>query len=86
MRVRHEPCAARNNKTNLEVTMKDGFLKVAVSTPELRVADCTFNIGQMIKKAKKMAKKGVKLLVFPELSITGYTCNDLFLQIGRAHV
>lgn len=80
LRVRHEPCAARNNKTNLEVTMKDGFLKVAVSTPELRVADCTFNIGQMIKKAKKMAKKGVKLLVFPELSITGYTCNDLFLQ------
>lgn len=64
----------------MEVFMKDGFLKVAVSTPELRVADCTFNIGQMIKKAKKMAKKGVKLLVFPELSITGYTCNDLFLQ------
>ena len=34
----------------------------------------------MIKKAKKMAKRGVKLLVFPEFSITGYTCNDLFLQ------
>lgn len=60
--------------------MRDGFIKVAVSSPELRVADCLFNREQMVKKAKEMAQKKVKLLVFPEFSLTGYTCNDLFLQ------
>ena len=60
--------------------MKDGFLKVAVSTPELKVADCPFNKEQMVKKAVEMNAKGVKLLAFPEFSLTGYTCGDLFLQ------
>lgn len=60
--------------------MKDGFIKVAVSTPELKVADCQYNVGQMIEKARDLASKGAKLIVFPELSLTGYTCNDLFLQ------
>lgn len=60
--------------------MKDGFLKAAVSTPELRVADCQFNKEQLVKKAKEMEQKGVKLLAFPELALTGYTCSDLFLQ------
>ena len=61
--------------------MKDGFVKVAVSTPELKVADCPYNVEQMIKKAEKLSgKENVKLLVFPEFSLTGYTCQDLFLQ------
>lgn len=60
--------------------MKDGFVKVAVSTPELKVADCKFNREEMVKEAKKMADQGVKLLAFPEFSLTGYTCHDLFLQ------
>ncbi|MBO5486786.1 MAG: NAD(+) synthase [Eubacterium sp.] len=60
--------------------MKDGFVKVAVSTPELKVADCKFNREEMVKEARKMADQGVKLLVFPEFSMTGYTCHDLFLQ------
>ena len=60
--------------------MKDGFVKVAVTTPELKVADCQFNKTQMVKKAKEMAEQGVRLLVFPEFSLTGYTCGDLFLQ------
>ena len=60
--------------------MKDGFLKAAVSTPELRVADCQFNKEQLVKKAKEMEQKGVKLLAFPELALTGYTCSDLFLH------
>lgn len=60
--------------------MQDGFLKVAVTTPELKVADCLFNKEQMVKKAKEMDKKGVRLLVFPELSLTGCTCGDLFLH------
>lgn len=60
--------------------MKDGFLKIAVSTPELKVADCIFNREEMVRKAGKMAERGVKLLAFPEFSLTGYTCHDLFLQ------
>ncbi len=60
--------------------MKDGFIKVAVSSPELRVADCGFNRDKMVDKAGKMADLGVKLLAFPEFSLTGFTCNDLFLQ------
>lgn len=64
----------------MEEEMRDGFIRVAVSSPELRVADCQFNKSQMIDKAGKMAEKGVKLLIFPEYSLTGYTCNDLFLQ------
>lgn len=60
--------------------MQNGFIKVGISSPELRVADCEYNCEQMIEKAQKMIKKGVKLLAFPEFSLTGYTCNDLFLQ------
>ena len=60
--------------------MKDGFLKVAVSTPELSVADCEWNKNQMVKKAEEMAAKGAALVAFPEFSLTGYTCGDLFLQ------
>ena len=60
--------------------MKDGFLKVAVSTPDLRVADCQYNKQQLVNKAEKMNGQGVKLLAFPEFSLTGYTCGDLFLQ------
>lgn len=60
--------------------MKDGFVKVAAAGPKLKVADCRFNAERMAEKAEQMAKEGVKLLVFPEFSLTGYTCSDLFLQ------
>lgn len=60
--------------------MKDGFVKVGVCSPDLRVADPVYNSGKMIEKAAKMSGQGVKLLVFPEFCITGYTCGDLFLQ------
>ncbi len=60
--------------------MKDGFIKVAAVTPEIRVADCEFNAKSIISDAKKAAKQGAKIIVFPELCITGYTCGDLFLQ------
>ena len=59
--------------------MKDGFVKVAALTPNVVVADPAANIKDMIIKAEEMAAVGVKLLVFPELSVTGYTCGDLFL-------
>lgn len=60
--------------------MRDGFIKVAVSSPELKVADCEFNEVRLVEKAREMSDQGVKLLLFPEFSLTGYTCNDLFLQ------
>ena len=60
--------------------MRYGFIKAAAATPEIRVADCSYNAGQTVKLMREAAEKGVKLLVFPELCITGYTCSDLFLQ------
>ncbi len=60
--------------------MIDGFLKAAAITPEIRVADTAFNADAVMEEAKKAAEHGAKLLVFPELCITGYTCSDLFLQ------
>ena len=60
--------------------MKDGFIKIAAATPEIRVADCKYNAEQIIALAKKGAEQGVKLLCLPELCVTGYTCQDLFFQ------
>ena len=60
--------------------MKNGFVKVAATTPEIKVADCAYNGGQIIAQALKLAEEGCKLIAFPELCITGYTCGDLFLQ------
>lgn len=60
--------------------MKDGFIKIACATPELKVSDCDFNTNIIIDTAKNACSQGVKILCFPELSITGYTCGDLFLQ------
>lgn len=62
------------------MSMKDGFIKIACVTPPLRVADCTYNAQQIIAHAKEAASAGAKLIVFPELCITGYTCGDLFQQ------
>ena len=60
--------------------MTDGFLTVAAGTPEIRVADCAHNAGQIIRLMREAAAAGVKVLCLPELCITGYTCGDLFLQ------
>lgn len=60
--------------------MKDGFLRVACATPEVKVADCKFNTKNTIKLIDEAILKDVSLIVFPELSITAYTCGDLFLQ------
>ncbi len=59
--------------------MKNGFIKVAAASPKLRVADCAYNVEEHIKLANEAADRGVKLLVFPELSISASTCGDLFL-------
>ncbi len=60
--------------------MRDGFVKIACASPELKVADCDGNTDKIIALVRKAAEKGVKIICFPELSITGYTCGDLFLQ------
>ncbi len=58
--------------------MKDGFIKVAAATPNLKIADTDFNARSCISLAESASEAGVKVLVFPELSLTGYSCGDLF--------
>ena len=60
--------------------MRHCFIKVAAATPDIRVADVDYNKGQIIKQMDEAAEAGAKIIVFPELCITGYTCSDLFLQ------
>lgn len=60
--------------------MKQGFVKVAAVTPKVKVADTSYN-GECIRcLMKETVEKGAKVVVFPELCITGYTCSDLFWQ------
>ena len=58
--------------------MKNGFVKVAAATPDIRVADVEFNKQNIINAMEEAQKNGAKILVFPELCVTGYTCSDLF--------
>ena len=60
--------------------MKDGFIRVCAATPDIRVADCTYNESNIVKLMDEAYEKQVSVLAFPELCITGYTCGDLFLQ------
>lgn len=59
---------------------KYGFVRVAVASPKLKVADCDYNISQIKELIDEAVNNHVQFLCFPELSITGYTCADLFLQ------
>lgn len=60
--------------------MKDGFVRVAAATPQIKVADCKYNCQNIIKMIKEADQNACSLIVFPELCVTGYTCSDLFLQ------
>ena len=60
--------------------MNYGFIKAAACTPEIVVADCIHNAQAILDLMKKSAAEGVRLAVFPELCLTGYTCGDLFTQ------
>jgi NAD+ synthase (glutamine-hydrolysing) len=55
-----------------------GFLRVAAATPPVRVADCAYNVGQILDLLGRAEADGVAVVVFPELALTGYTCADLF--------
>ena len=65
-----------NNRYN----MKYGFVRVAAAIPIVKVADCKFNAQQIETQIAIADGKGVQIIIFPELSITGYTCADLFGQ------
>ncbi len=60
--------------------MKHGLVKVATATPEVRVADVDFNTEKTLEMMKEADGLGVRLVVFPELGLTAYTCGDLFFQ------
>ena len=60
--------------------MKYGFVKVAAAIPGVKVADCKFNAQQIDTQIAIADGKGVQIIVFPELCITGYSCADLFGQ------
>jgi len=57
-----------------------GFIRVGAAVPKIKVADLEYNKKEIIKNIKIAEDKKVDILVFPELSITGYTCGDLFFQ------
>lgn len=60
--------------------MQHGFVKVAAMSPQVKVADVAFNTEKICEKIDEAEKEKAKVVVFPELCITGYTCGDLFLQ------
>lgn len=60
--------------------MRYGFIKTACATPKIRVADCAYNAQQTVETVQQAARQGVEVLCLPELGLTGYTCEDLFLQ------
>jgi NAD+ synthase (glutamine-hydrolysing) len=60
--------------------MQHGFIKTAAATPEIRGADCEYNGARLIEVMQTAARQGARLLILPELCVTGYTCGELFLQ------
>ena len=60
--------------------MKHGFVKVAAVTPKIKVADPEYNGEEIIRLISETTDNGAKIVVFPELCLSGYTCNDLFHQ------
>ena len=59
---------------------KYGYVRVGAIVPELKVGNVEFNTEEIIKEIKRVSKEGVGIVTLPELSLTGYTCNDLFHQ------
>lgn len=60
--------------------MKHGFISAAAATPKIKVADPEYNSGEIIRLIKEACNKNIKLIVFPELCVSAYTCSDLFLS------
>lgn len=60
--------------------MQYGYIKVAAAVPSVKVADCLYNVRQTETLIAQAEGRGVEIIVFPELGLTGYTCQDLFRQ------
>ena len=60
--------------------MRNGFIRAAALLPRVKVADPGYNKERICELIRQAAEQGVKIMVFPELCITGYTCGDLFYQ------
>ena len=60
--------------------MKDGFIRVAAAVPSIRIADCPHNTEELIRIAHEASANAARVLVFPELCVTAYTCGDLFFS------
>ena len=60
--------------------MEKGFITVASAVPAVKVADTEFNVKEAERLIEQAEKSGVEIIVFPELSVTGYSCQDLFAQ------
>ena len=65
--------------------MNQGFVKTAAATPDVLVADCVENAEKIVDNIHEMERAGAKIMVFPELCLTGYTCGDLFWQERLIH-
>lgn len=72
--------AQQNTDDNERKSPCLGIVKIVCVSPEVRVGDCRFNAEKIAEAAKQAAADGAKLVVFPELSISGYSCGDLFFQ------
>ena len=56
------------------------YIRIAVAVPNVSVANVTYNVNEIIKKATEADKENADIVLFPELAITGYTAGDLFFQ------
>ncbi len=59
---------------------QSNFMRVACASPELRVGDVVYNVSQILTAMDMAMSRGASILLFPELSLTGSTCGDLFMQ------
>ena len=75
-----EPRQAQKTIRQIYTNMNYGFVKVAAAVPLVQVADCFYNIEKIEGLMRQASEKGVQIIAFPELSVTGYTCLDLFAQ------
>ncbi len=65
---------------NVRLSQDLGFVRVGAAVPPLRIADVDYNVGNIVKSVKEASARGVQILIFPEMALTGYTIADLVLQ------
>lgn len=78
--LRRGPSIGHGAGVTAEVYMRHGFIKAAAGTPAIRVGDCGYNVQRIRALVNRANDEGVRVLVLPELCVTGYTCGDLFLH------